>query len=134
MSTDPQTPQDGSADVPADVNRRGIWPLWHRNQEWRDKLSQKLAHKALDIPDDDMNITNTKVGIGTAGVIGIATAAGLPGVLLAGYLLFKDARPEPTAPQPSPEVSVPDTEYDVLFYDKDGNPIQVPHISTKPKQ
>ena len=136
MSTVPEVPKDGSADAPSDVNKRGLWPLWHRNQEWRENLSKKLAHKALDITDDDMNITQTKVGIGTAGALGIAAAAGLPSMAAVGgmaWALLRD-KGEPTPPPTTPAVDVGDSEYEVLFFDKDGNQISVPHISTKPKE
>lgn len=131
MSDEPQVPKGVSADTPSDVNQRGIWPLWTRQQEWRQKLERKATHKALDIPDDDMNITNTKTGISTGGAIGIAAAAGIPSLAAAailGFALLKDKSEPPKAVDP---VTVNDTEYEVLFYDKDGNPISVPHISTK---
>lgn len=129
MSTDIQTPKDGSADVPADVNKRGLWPLWLRNQEWREELSRKAAHKSLDIPEDEMNIINTKTGIGTWGAMGIAAAAGLPGLAAAGVLAFALLKDRDDAPPASMDVG--DSEYEVLFYDRDGNPISIPHISTK---
>lgn len=102
------------------------------------KLFNRAVHKALDIAvEDDVNITSThtKTGIGTWGVVGIALSAALPaliGACVACYVLMK--HPAPSGPQSqAPPFTVPDSEYDVLFYDKDGNQISVPHISTKPK-
>lgn len=137
MSDAPSTPKDASADTPADMNPRGLWPLWFKQQEWRQKLERKATHKALDIPDDDMNITQTKVGIGTAGAIGIAAAVGLPSMAAVGIMawaLLKE-KSAPTAPTPTtPSVEVPDTEYEVRFFDKDGKPISVKPISELKKE
>lgn len=136
MSDTPLTPKDASADTPADMNPRGLWPLWFKQQEWRQKLERKATHKALDIPDDDMNITQTKVGIGTAGALGIAAAAGLPSMAAVGVLawaLLRD-KGEPTPPPTPPAVDVADTEYEVRFFNAKGELIDIPHISTKPKE
>lgn len=130
------TVQNESSDTPADVHLPWLWARWGRNQTWRDKLAKKAAHKSLDIPEDDMNINNTRTGIGTAGMIGIAAAAGLPGIITAALLGYSTLK-QPAAAAPTPPV-VPvvqqppvDSAYDVLFYDKDGNPITVPNISQR---
>lgn len=56
-------------------------------------------------------------------------AAGLlptAGFFLARYL------DKPTSVAPPPSAASPaDSEYEVLFFDRDGNPITVPHISTR---
>ena len=138
MSTETTTPNGVGADVPSDINQRGLWPNWATATEWREKLYKKAAHKSLDIPDDDVQITNTKSGISTAGAVGIASAIGVPSVVssaIMGYaLLNKSDPPEPAPPAPIPvvaPVNPADSAYDVLFYDKDGNPINVPHISQR---
>jgi hypothetical protein len=124
-------PIDTSVDAPKDVNGRSIWPNWANQQEWQNKLHEQAVRKALDIPSDDMQIVQNKTGIGTAGAVGIAAAAGIPSALTAGALalsLMGGGSEAPQAPEP-PAIS--DSEYQVLFYDKDGNPIVVPHISQK---
>lgn len=54
------------------------WQLWESNQRWQDKLARRATHKALDIPDDDMQIRTSKRGIGAAGLIGALMVATLP--------------------------------------------------------
>ena len=124
-------PIDTSADAPKDVNGRSIWPNWANQQEWQNKLHEQAVRKALDIPSDDMNIVQNKTGIGTAGAIGIAAAAGIPSALTAGALALSLMGGSGEAPQSPEPPAISDSEYQVLFYDKDGNPIVVPHISQK---
>jgi hypothetical protein len=124
-------PLDTSADAPKDVNGRSIWPNWANQQEWQNKLHEQAVRKALDIPSDDMNIVQNKTGIGTAGAIGIAAAAGIPSALTAGALALSLMGGSGEAPQSPEPPAISDSEYQVLFYDKDGNPIVVPHISQK---
>lgn len=125
-------PIDASADAPKDVNGRSIWPNWANQNEWQNKLHEQAVRKALDIPSDDMQIIQNKSGIGTAGAIGIAAAAGVPSALTAAalaYSLMGGTSESPKAPEPPPATSVSDSEYDVRFYDANGNLIPVEHIS-----
>lgn len=122
-------PIDTSVDAPKDVNGRSIWPNWANQQEWQNKLHEQAVRKALDIPSDDMQIVQNKTGIGTAGAVGIAAAAGIPSALTAGALALSLMGGSGEAPQPPPPTSVSDSEYTVRFFDKDGNLIEVPHIS-----
>lgn len=108
---------------------------WLANSRWRDRLSRKATHKALDIPDDDMQITT---GLSGKAVAAIAAACGLGpvGAIVAmGLLNSSDspAEPAPEPKQPPAEVAPApaDTEYDVRFYDADGNLIPVPHINSR---
>jgi hypothetical protein len=113
-----------------------FFPEWLANSQWRDRLSRKATHKALDIPDgDDMNITT---GMSGKAVAAIAAACGLGpvGAIVAMGLLNAADSPDPATPvvQPPPAVVAPDpadSEYDVRFYDADGNLIDVPHISNR---
>jgi len=62
----------------APVDKDHLYGEFQRGQQWRDKLSRKLAHKAVDIPDDEMNL-NVRNGWGwkellAAGGIAVATA------------------------------------------------------------
>ncbi len=64
-------------------------------------------------------------------LLGTMLAGG--GLTLAGMLAAKYFdKPTTTATAPVTQPAGPaDSEYQVLFYDADGNPIKVPHISTK---
>lgn len=129
-------PPNETMDTPSDVHLPWFWTLWRRNHQWRDKLNQQMLRKALDIPDDDMNITQTKTGISAAGAMGIATAAGIPGILAAaalGYALLKSQ--PPSVPPVAPPAALDENilrEFEILFWDRDGNPVPVQHISKKP--
>lgn len=117
----------------ADAEQKTMfWKFWARNAEWRDKLAKRAAYRSLDMPEDDMQINNTRVGVGTAGLVGIAAAAGLPGLvaagLMGGMLLrspAEDAKPQAGADAKPQAVEVSDSEYEVRFYDRAGNPIDI---------
>ncbi len=60
------------------VDKDFLYKEYQRGQRWRDKLSRKLAHKSVDIPDDEMNL-NVRNGWGwkelvVLGAIGVAAA------------------------------------------------------------
>ena len=61
------------------------------NMAKKQKLAMRAAHKALDIPEDDMNINanRTTTGVGIAGVIGIIMASSILPLGLATYLAMK---------------------------------------------
>lgn len=135
------TPKGVSADGPADVDRRAMSPVWYRNQEWRDELHRRLTHKALDIPEgEEMNVDNSRHGLGTLGTMGVAAVAGLPGLAAAGILGLSmlgqpAAQPPAPAPQPLPISQPADSEYEVRFYNSKGELIEVPRLPkpTAPK-
>jgi hypothetical protein len=108
-----------------EVNKQTLYGNFQKHEDRRAKFVAKVAHKAADVAmDDDVNITNTRTGIGTAGAIGIGAAAGIPGIITALALMF-GGRDSPQPQAPAQQVSPGDSEYDVLFYDKDGNLIPV---------
>ena len=97
-----------SKDTPSDVHAATIYPRWTANAIWRDKLAEKATKKALDIPDDDVNI-NTRSGmtwkeLAVLGVIALGCTA------LAGDALRPVISPSgvnnnvtvPQAPAPAP--------------------------------
>lgn len=105
----------------------GLVPLWWKNQTWRDNLAKKAAHQAIGIPEDDMNINNTKSGIGALGAIGIALAAGLPAAGLAGMMFMNQGSAKVVPPIPTvAAVQQQDSEWDVeeLLADDKGNIVQ----------
>jgi len=74
------------------------WKLWQTNQEWRDNLAKRLAHKSVDIPDDmgdigSNNTTNNYGGGVKSMLAGAALAIGGMGVggLLLNHFLDKPA-------------------------------------------
>jgi hypothetical protein len=112
-----------NSDSTPDVDKNALWGWWRSNAAWREKLDRKMAHKALDIPEGDP--VNIKQGIGwkELAVIG-AMILGSGGLM--AYLI------KPTAPVQPPVAMQPtdpaDSEYEVRFYDADGNPIAVPRL------
>lgn len=114
--------------------KQGLAPLWYRNQVWQDDLAKKASYQAADIPDDDVEIHNTKSGIGALGAMGIAAAAGLAPVLAIWGMnglpgLPKGATPTVPSVVATSPVQVPvqlDSEWDVetLKSDEKGNIIQ----------
>jgi hypothetical protein len=123
------------------VHREWFWPRWGRNQDWRDKLAKRAAHKSMDIPDDEMQINtdNSRRGIGALGAIGIAAAAGLPGAIGAGLLGLgmlqgtgdRGQGAGAAAAPPAAVAPIADREYDVRFFDKDGNLIDIPPLKER---
>ena len=73
-----------------------LYGRYQAQEDRQNKLAFKMASKALDIPDDDMQITNVRSGVGTAGLIVTALAAGLPSAILAAVLLMR-GNPTPKA-------------------------------------
>lgn len=116
------------------IDKQALYGKYQESQDWKSKLYRAAAHKALDIADDDMSISNrtnstNQTGLGAAGAIALAAVAGsLPVVgALATYLLLTP--PKPALPAAPPPASAPaDSEYSVRFFDKDGNLIDVPHL------
>lgn len=95
-------------------DKRYLYGRYQHYENRRDRLGLRMAHKALDMSDDEMQINANRHGIGTAGVIGIAAAASLipaAAMLLAGlgYVASTSGRaPDqqhqiPAQPQPQPQ-------------------------------
>lgn len=121
-----------SLDAPVDVDKRTLYGEWLRNSRWKDKLHERAAAKSLDLPEDDVihaprtNTTTNGVGWKELAVIG-ALVLGAGG--LGTYLTDRAAKPNQASPPPA--ASPADSEYDVRFYDADGNPIPIQHISQR---
>lgn len=115
-----------------EVDTKYLYGNYQKARDWREEYMKQMAYKANNsAPPEDMQITNTKTGIGTLGTVGIAAAASFPGLLAAGILGYALSR-DP-APQTTPTVTPPiDSEYEVLFYDKDGKLIDVPRRKAQP--
>ena len=110
------------------INR--FWDVWSWNQHWRQNLERKATHKALGIPDDDMNIT-TSTGMGWK-ELAIMSAL-IAAAAWAGMCFTNQPAPQPQpVQQPAPvqhplpvQPSPTDAAYDVLFYDAAGNELQL---------
>lgn len=115
-----------------EIDKKLQYGKFQDGEDRKAKFRRKVAHKAVDMAmeDDPLQVINTKTGITTPGAVGIAAILGAS-ALGYGYM----NRPESPPAQPPAAVAGPyDSEYSVTFYDKDGNLIEVPHISTRPKQ
>jgi len=82
------------------------WSRWLDGQLWKGKLDKKLAHKALDIPEDDVIISNKQSGMSWKELLVIAAAA------LGGFHLWSQmpGTPPETPPPVASTPSDPDTD------------------------
>lgn len=111
---------------------QSIWRRWGRHQDWAQKVEEQAVRKALDIPDNDLNIdaSKTQTGAGTGALAAAALAGGFPATILAVALGIGAMRGPSTTTSPM-QSAVPDSEYEVRFYDKDGKLIDVPRLPKK---
>ena len=119
-----------SGDLP---DKEFLYGKYQAKRDWRNRLASKLAHKSLDIDEDEgVNVDNSRIGIGWKEL----AVLGLMG--LGGAWVYSNSNSnsnnttQPAAP--AQQVGPIDSEYEVRFYDADGNPIDVPHISTRKGQ
>ena len=118
----------------SEIDKQELYGDFRDGEKWRTRLSRKLAHKSLDIADaDDMDIEVDRSNRSISGIgwkeLAVLAAAGLGGFALWSHEKTPAATPPPAVQQQSPA----DTEYDVRFYDKNGDLIDIPHISQRPK-
>lgn len=100
-----------------------LYGRYQKMEDWKNGLHKKATHKALDIPmEEAVNVDNSRVGLGWKELAVIAATG------LGGLWLYDQRTTEAPAPT---QVAPVDSEYDVMFYDADGNKIDVPHISTR---
>ena len=99
-----------------------FWDVWSWNQHWRQNLERKATHKALGIPDDDMNIT-TGMGWKELAIVGALIVGGIWG----GTKLIEQSPPQmpPVQQPPLLQPSPTDAAYNVIFYDAAGNQLQL---------
>jgi len=118
------------------VDKGFLYGVYQRGADWRDRLHKKLAHKALDIYDEDeMNVDNSRrvQGLGWRELLVLLLAGG------GFYWLWLNQthqthQPSPMPSAPAAAAAAPvDSEYEVRFYDAEGNPISIPHISQRGK-
>lgn len=63
-----------------------LWARWGRQMDWRQNVEEQAVRKALDLPDNDMNLTVDKsVKTNNSGVSPLVAAGlGVGGALLGG--------------------------------------------------
>ena len=106
----------------SDSLKDALYRDYNQSRRWQQQLHKQAVHKALDIaPDDDVRITQKTTGLGWRELAII-----IAGLVATGWFIQRSAPPAPTLP--SRVESPVDSEYDVRFYDKDGNLIEVPHV------
>lgn len=77
--------------VPIDKDQ--LYGEFQRGQRWRDKLSRKVAHKALDIADDDEMNVNVRNGMGWKELL----AAGVVAAVATYFITRQEPPPEPAS-------------------------------------
>ena len=95
--------ESGTDSIPL-IDKKQLWGWWKDREDVKERLYMKAAHKALDIPDDDMQINANKSGIGALGAIGIALAAGIAPSILGLFILLRDRPVQPEAPKTPPPI------------------------------
>lgn len=107
------------------IDKQGLWGWWHEHQKWADRLHRKAAHKALDIEDDEMIQANRIYnGLDWMGIVAVgllAAATGVCGFLLSQNLTQNQVQAPNTSTRPEPA----DADYEIRFYDAQGNPIRL---------
>lgn len=113
----------------AGVDKEQLYGKYQRTADWQDNLHRQLAHKALDIgAQDEMQVDNSRNNLGLTwkelSVIG--------GLILGAYYLYGQSQMQPPAQQQIPAQASPtDSEYEVRFFDAEGNPIKIEPLPRK---
>ncbi len=84
-------PSNSAPPIPAD--QEALYGEWIRNQRWRDRLSRRVTHKSLNVPDDDMEIHATH-GLTWRELLALAAIAA---AAVTGWSFFRPAAPPPAA-------------------------------------
>lgn len=106
-----------------------LYGNFQNHENWRERLHQRVVHKGLDMAmEDDVEVHAPRTTVNGVGWKELAVAGLLA---LGGYGLWLRGQPSP-APAPPAFEGPLDSEYEVRFFDADGNPINVPHISQRP--
>lgn len=95
-----------------------------RRREWQDQVNKRHTLKSLDMAMDEMGDVNTTVNKGMG-----VKELGIIGAIILGALAFMrpDLLPTTGNNQPQQQAAGPtDSEYDVRFYNRNGELIDVP--------
>jgi len=114
-----------------EVDTKYLHGRFDKAEDQRARFARRVAHKAVNLPlDDEMYIEANKTGLSTGGALGVAAAAGIPSVVAAailGYVLMN--KESPATQQPAATAPLEDRDYEIRFFDKDGNLINVPRFT-----
>ncbi len=113
-----------SSEVP---DKEALYGEYTRAQRWKDKLFRKGCHKALDIPDDDMQINNHTQGITGRHIVALFGLAVVAGMGWRALQPIPQPIPGPVQvlPAASEQPLQPAQEYKVEFWADDGTEIRV---------
>lgn len=98
----------------SDPSKAQLYGVFQQAEDWRNRLHRKLAHKSLDIADEEMiAVDNSKKGMGIGGVLGIAALAA--GSAIGGSLLTRPTAPVPVPAEPAiVQPSLDETDTDTI--------------------
>lgn len=110
-----------------EVDKKMLYGKYQEGEDRRSRLRDKAAYKALDIAmeDDPLQVITNKSGISTPGAVGIA---GILGASLLGYGWLNREQPVQQQPTPPAAAAPADSDYEIGFWDQDGNPIEVERV------
>lgn len=92
------------------LNNDFLYGVFESNQRWRDRLARRASHKALNMTDEEMQIS-VRNGITWRELLALATIAS---ALIGGGLVgLKQLLP--TTPPPVQQVQGSDTDTDTLY-------------------
>jgi hypothetical protein len=119
----------------SDTNLKDVlYRDYNQGKSWKQRLHREAVHKALDIaPEDDVHISHKNSGLGWR-ELAIIVAGMVAGTAATGWFFSRQTVPAQNPVAPAQHTAPVDSEYDVRFYDKDGQPIDVPHISRRPNK
>ena len=89
-----------ATDPTGGVDKAWLYGNFDAFEKRKQNTYMKAVNKALDLPDDEMNITANKSGLGTAGAVGISAVIGA--VAVVGMWIVSQQKPTvPTAQPPA---------------------------------
>lgn len=123
-------------------DKNDLYGQYRKHENWKHALHRRAVHKALDMmPEDDVNIDASRQSTSGLGwkelaVIG-ALGLGGTGLYLNSQQTTSETKTE-TVQQPAPQPVQPlpdgEQEFEIRFYNADGELVRVPHVSQmKPK-
>jgi len=109
------------------VDKQLLYGEYLKGVTRQNRLYDKATHKALDVAEDDMGF-NQEIDRSNRGIswkeLAVLALGGL-----GAYGLWSYNQEDKVPIVPPAQVAPIDSEYDVRFYDSEGNLIDVPHVS-----